>query len=72
MDKTVFGIATIETTTAGHGDSFDEAKIITVNGYGTGDYPPIFGTRKAAEAWISTLDEWRRRDIKVIELTLVS
>jgi len=51
---TVFGFVTDVHKVYGHGDTGTEQCICRTGSYGTGEFPPLFTTRQAAEDYVKT------------------
>lgn len=48
----LFGLAQDTHQVYGHGDTGTELRICRMGPYGTGEFPPVFTSRKNAEDWI--------------------
>jgi len=48
----VFTIASIVSQTYGHGSSGEEQMITKMGGYGTGEFPPVFYSKRDARAFL--------------------
>lgn len=65
----VFGIAQDVSRVYGHGDNGIEDHICRLGAYGSGEFPPLFHTPQAAQAWIDQQPQkWPK--LKVVELKL--
>lgn len=64
--KTIYTIATEARQVYGHGDSGIELRIVREGAYASGDFPPCFGSREKAEAYLAVME--RKAGKKVVEL----
>lgn len=48
----IYTVATETSQCYGHGDYGTEQHIVRTGPYGSGEFPPAFKTRKAAEKWL--------------------
>jgi len=66
----VYTIAVESNECYGHGDYGSELRIIRMGIYGSGNFPPLFTTRAAAEEWLKNRSN-RFHSTRIVELELL-